>query len=64
MEREHVNFWIDLGGKVGPPIFAATLVGCLLSEAFKLTHAVLIGVGLALILVEHRVCYHRRRGPR
>ena len=57
--RDHQRFWADLMGKLGPPIFAATLVGCLLSGRFDLTHVVLLGLGAALIWISH---WHSHRG--
>lgn len=57
--HDHPNFWFDLAGKIGPAVFAATLVGCLLSEHMSMAHYILLGVGLALILVGHRGTYHR-----
>ena len=62
MQSEHVNFLFDLCGRVGAPIFSATLVACLLSRRFELAHGVLLGVGFALIILEHwRVHHHRGR---
>ena len=58
MDKAHVNFWVDLAGRIGTPIFAATLVGCLLGE-FERTHGVLLAVGLVLIYVNHYFVYHR-----
>jgi hypothetical protein len=43
--------WIVLAGRLGPPIVAASLVGCLLSGHFDLLHGVLIGSGVLLILI-------------
>lgn len=57
--HKHKSFWFDLGGKVGPAIFSATLVGCLLSSRFEILHGVLIGIGLLLIYLEHCSMYHR-----
>ena len=56
--KTHVSFWADFAGKIGAPVFAATLVGCLMTETFETTHGVLIAVGLALIFFDHRVRYH------
>lgn len=55
----HTSFWFDLAGKVGPPIFAASLVACLLSGEFESIHAILIGAGLALIGANHWYVFHR-----
>ena len=59
VRHDHENFWLELAGKVGPPIFAATLVGSLLSRQFELMHGVLMGVGLALIGLHHWSTFHR-----
>ena len=56
---EHIGFWTDLGGKIGPPIFSGTLVACLLSSRFELMHGSLLGLGLGLIVLSHRRQYHR-----
>jgi hypothetical protein len=61
MAYRHPGFWSDLAGKVGAPIFAATLVACLLSGSFEMIHGVLIGAGLCLIGVGHRRIYHAAR---
>ncbi|MHC5113119.1 MAG: hypothetical protein ACYTGP_01665 [Planctomycetota bacterium] len=58
MPRRHRAFWLDLLTKIGVPVFAATLVGCLLTGEFELVHAVLLATGLALIFLGHRVEYH------
>lgn len=55
---KHKSFWFDLGGKIGPAIFSATLVSCLLSSRFEIVHGALLGVGLLLIFLEHRSTYH------
>ncbi len=52
---------MDLAGKLGPPIFAATLVACLLSQEFDVLHLLLLGVGLGLIGMHHRHADHRAR---
>jgi hypothetical protein len=58
MTHRHRNFWLDLLVKIGVPIFAATLVGCLLKGEFEWIHGILLGVGLALIYVGHRFEHH------
>ncbi|MFT4513436.1 MAG: hypothetical protein ACI89X_001341 [Planctomycetota bacterium] len=57
--HNHKSFWFDLGGKIGPAIFSATLVGCLLSSRLEILHGILLGTGLLLIYLEHRATYHR-----
>lgn len=52
------GFWWDFAGKVGPPIFAGTLVACLLAGRLAPLHGVLMGVGVALIAASH---WHDRR---
>ncbi len=61
--RNHPSFWTELAGKLGPPIFAATLVACLLQGTFDPLHAVLMGVGLAFIAFDHWVRFHRSKQP-
>jgi hypothetical protein len=58
MAFEHPRFWPDLAAKVGAPIFAATLVACLLSGDFDLIHGILMGAGLLLIGVGHWRIHH------
>ncbi|MEE8104526.1 MAG: hypothetical protein V3T86_03225 [Planctomycetota bacterium] len=60
MPHNHVNFWVDFAGKIGVPIFSATLVGCLLAERARLEHWVLLGIGSALIYLQHRIEHHPR----
>jgi len=56
---DHTGFWWEFVGKVGAPIFAATLVACLLSARFEPLHGVLMGVGLAMMGVCHWRSHHR-----
>ena len=65
MLDDHPRFWLDLTGRIGPPIFAATLVGCLLQERLEASHIALMGIGLVLIVVSHWGLYHvhGRSGP-
>ena len=58
MPRKHKGFWLDLLTKIGAPMFAATLVGCLLREEVRLMHVVLMGSGVALIYLGHRMEHH------
>jgi len=44
--------WLELSGRLGPPIFAASLVGCLLMGHMEGRHLVLIGLGIALISID------------
>lgn len=52
-EDVHPSFFWEFAGRVGAPIFAATLVACLLSGHFTPLHGVLMGVGLAMMAVCH-----------
>ena len=58
MPRKHRGFSLDLLTKIGAPVFAATLVACLLREEVRLIHVVLMGSGLALIYLGHRLEHH------
>lgn len=51
-------FW-EFVGKVGAPIFAAALVGCLLSGAFDPLHGALMGTGLGMMALCHWRTHHR-----
>lgn len=53
MANEYPSFWLDLAGKIGPPIVAATLVACLLAGKFELLHGVLLGGGVLLIWLSY-----------
>ena len=57
---EHINFWREFVGKVGAPIFAATLVACLLSGKFQALHAILMAVGLGMMAISHWQEHHQR----
>ncbi len=56
--RHHMPFYKDLLGRIGAPIFAATLVGCILQERSDWKHWVLLAVGLTLIVASHRWQHH------
>ena len=60
----HVGFWWELLGRLGAPMFAATLVGGLLSGDFQALHGVLLLTGLAMMWVGHWHEYHQGRSPR
>jgi hypothetical protein len=47
------KFLIDLAGKMEPPIFAATLVTCLLMGEFGSSHALLMGLAGVLICINY-----------
>ena len=56
---DHRGFWLDLASKLGAPIFAGTLVACLLQREFDPVHLALLGLGLALIAGSHWQEFHR-----
>ena len=58
MPRKHRGFWLDLLSKIGAPIFAATLVGCILKDEVSIVHGVLMTFGLALVYLTHRRDHH------
>lgn len=60
---EDPGFWWEFAGRVGAPIFSATLVACLLSERLDPLHGVLMGVGLGLMAFCHWRTYHRGVEP-
>ena len=49
MTMDLSGFWWELVGKVGAPIFAATLVACLLSGKFNLLHRILMATGVVMM---------------
>lgn len=59
---DHVSFWREFVGKVGAPTFAATLVACLLSGEFAVTHGILMVTGLGMMGLGHWSEHHRNRG--
>jgi hypothetical protein len=61
MPQDHPRFWVEFASKVGPPVFAGTLVACLMMGRFEPLHGVLLGVGLALIGLGHWRTYHGHR---
>jgi len=60
---EHSGFWWEFVGKVGAPIFAATLVACLLSGEFDSLHGILMAAGLGMMGLCHWRTHHRSSGP-
>ena len=58
MAHKHRVFVVDMLAKIGTPVFAATLVGCLLKDEVRVVHIVLMSVGLALMYLGHRLEYH------
>ena len=58
---DHVGFWSEFASKVGAPMFAATLVGGLLSGEFALLHGVLLVTGLGLLGLGHWHEHHHGR---
>ncbi len=60
----HVGFWWEFVGKVGVPMFTATLVGCLLSREFDPLHGVLLVTALVMMWLGHRHAYHNGRWTR
>jgi hypothetical protein len=60
---EDPGFWWEFVGKVGAPIFAATLVACLLSGELAPLHGVLMGSGLAMMGLCHWRTHRRGRDP-
>ena len=53
------GFWWEFVGKVGAPIFAATLIAFLLADEWRPLHGVLIGTGLGMMVVCHWRNHHR-----
>ncbi len=56
------GFWWDFAGRIGTPIFAATLVACLLEGQFNPLHGALLAAGFALIGLDH--WHHHHHGHR
>ena len=59
--HQHKSILLDLGGKIGPPVFSGALVACLLSGTFRWMHFALLATGLALIVVEHLQTFHHSK---
>ncbi len=57
---DHINFWQEFVGKVGAPIFAGTLVACLLSGKFAWLHLILMTTGIAMMALSHWGEHHRK----
>ena len=55
----HRSFWVELVGKLGAPIFAGTLVACLLQREFDPLHLVLLLTGSALLGLDHWLQHHK-----
>lgn len=58
MKHKHTSFWIDLAGRLGPPVFAGTMVACLLADRFQPSHFLLLGGGILLIALNHWYTYN------
>ena len=56
---EDPGFWWELVGKIGAPVFAATLVASLLSDAFEVRHGLLIVIGVGMMGLCHWRTHHR-----
>jgi hypothetical protein len=59
--RDPGFFW-EFVGKIGAPVFAATLVASLLSETFEWLHGSLLALGLTMMGVCHWRTHHRSSG--
>ncbi len=59
LSMDHISFWREFVGKVGAPIFAATLVACLLSGEFAVVHGILLAIGLGMMGLGHWSEHHR-----
>ena len=53
------GFWWEMAGKIGAPIFAGTLVACLLADEVGWEHGLLLTAGLGLMVVCHWRTHHR-----
>ena len=60
-KHDHTSFVIDLIGRLGPPIFAATLVTCLLADKLVPSHLLLMVTGVLFIAVHHWFNFHRNQ---
>jgi len=60
LKHNHTNFLIEMLGRLGPPIFAATLVGCLLADRMIPSHLILMGIGIAFIALHHWFTFHSK----
>lgn len=56
----HKSFLAELVGKLGAPIFAGTLVACLLQRQLDPLHGVLLLTGICLLAVDHWNAHHKR----
>jgi hypothetical protein len=61
MNLYHNSFWMDFLGRIGAPIFAATLVGCLLAEQFAFIHGLLLLIGISFMGISHWHEYHQTK---
>lgn len=59
MNRSHYSFWMDFLGKIGAPIFAATLVGCLLAKQFTAIQGLLLVMSMIFMGISHWYEYHQ-----
>ncbi len=59
MKSLYAQFAVELIGKLGPAMFSATLVGCILSNRFELIHAILLLVAISCISIAF-IATHRK----
>jgi hypothetical protein len=52
---------MDFLGRIGAPIFAATLVGCLLSDQFAFMHGLLLLIGISFMGISHWYEFHQAK---
>jgi hypothetical protein len=56
----HTRFFWEFIDKIGPPVFAAALVACLLSGRFEPLHTALLVAAFAMIAGSHWHTVHAR----
>ena len=59
-KSDHPNFLLEILGRLGPPIFAATLVGCLIADRLVPSHLLLMGTGIAFIALHYWFAIHNK----
>jgi len=61
MELNHANFYVDLMGRLGPPLVSATLAGCIITDSVIPVHILLMGTGVAFIALHHWFTFHGKQ---
>ena len=58
-DHSHLDFAVNILGKLGLPLISATLAGCIIIDKVIPVHILLMFTGVVLIMFEHWYTHHR-----